>query len=150
MHPVRPRARRRAVAQRTNVKIAPMGPAGLSEIGYPARSSVDRRCCSIGFGCRSRWRRLATAACSRPLVADKPLKESAASLDAWALVDTLNQPRALISNMISALAVFIRPASDREFNVDVANEGTLIGAPCVAWGASAGQPRRRDDVRSAR
>lgn len=36
--------------------------------------------------------------------------------------------------MISALAAFIRPATGREVNVDVANWGTLFGAACFAVG----------------
>jgi hypothetical protein len=36
--------------------------------------------------------------------------------------------------MISAIAAFTRPATASEFNVDVANWGTLTGALCFAIG----------------
>ncbi len=56
--------------------------------------------------------------------------------------------------MISVLAAFTRPATASEVNVDAANRGTLTGALCFAIGGVMQgfdrQPRRRDDVRSAR
>ena len=51
---------------------------------------------------------------------------------AWAIV-AINQIGSILF-MVSALAAFIRPATDSVVNVDVANWGTLLGAACFAAG----------------
>ena len=98
-------------AQRTNVTIAPKG-ARVSEMRI--RRSIERRQALLLDGIRMSiemaqigYRRLQSAARRRQAVE----RVGEPSLDAWALVDTLNRLRSLISHMISALAVFIRPAT---------------------------------------
>ena len=78
------------------------------------RRSIERRQGPLLDGIRMSiemgqigYRRLQSAARRRQAVE----RVGEPSLDAWALVDTLNRLRLLISHMISALAVFIRPAT---------------------------------------
>jgi hypothetical protein len=145
VHPVRPRARRRAVAQRTNVTIAPMGARGPLRNRIPG--SIERRQALLLDGIRMSiemaqigYRRLESAARRRQAVERVGGIARRVGTCGHAEPTTgADQPHDLRARRVHQTG-----DGDREFNVDVANGGTLIGALCVAIGGL--RPASHDDA----